>query len=80
MDCSPAGFPALRQLAELVQTCGHWVDDAIQPSHPLLPPSPSGKIYCLLSIYTVIVVAHASINIFNSFDTISLHILQVKFT
>ena len=38
MDCSPAGFPALRQLAELVQTCGHWVDDAIQPSHPLLAP------------------------------------------
>ena len=25
---------------ELAQTCVHWVYDAIQPSHPLLPPSP----------------------------------------
>ena len=25
---------------ELAQTHVHWIDDAIQPSHPLLPPSP----------------------------------------
>ena len=40
MDCStPTGFPVLHYLLELDQTHVHWVDDAIQPSHPLLPPS-----------------------------------------
>ena len=28
------------QLPELAQTHVHWIGDAIQPSHPLLPPSP----------------------------------------
>ena len=40
MDCSTPGFPVLRYLLEFVQTHVHWVSDAIQPSHPLLPPSP----------------------------------------
>ena len=40
MDCSTPGFPALHHLAELAQTHVHWVGDAIQPSHPLLSPSP----------------------------------------
>ena len=35
------GFPVLHQLPELAQTQLHWVGDAIQPSHPLLSPSPS---------------------------------------
>ena len=34
------GFPVHYQLAELAQTHVHWVGDAIQPSHPLLSPSP----------------------------------------
>ena len=34
------GFPVLHNLPEFAQTHVHWVDDAIQPSHPLLPPSP----------------------------------------
>ena len=33
-------FPVLHRLSELAQTQAQWVDDAIQPSHPLLPPSP----------------------------------------
>ena len=33
------GFPVLHYLLELAQTHFHWVDDAIQPSHPLLPSS-----------------------------------------
>ena len=41
MDCSTPGSPALHRLLELAQTHVHWVDDAIQPSHPLLSPSPS---------------------------------------
>ena len=34
------GFPVFHQLPELAQTHVHWVEDAIQPSHPLLSPSP----------------------------------------
>ena len=41
MDCSMPGFPVLRHLLELAQTHVHWVDDAIQPCHPLSSPSPS---------------------------------------
>jgi len=33
-------FPILHHLPELAQTHVHWVDDAIQPSHPLSSPSP----------------------------------------
>ena len=40
MDCSTPGFPVHHQLPELTQTHVHRVSDAIQPSHPLLPPSP----------------------------------------
>jgi len=40
MDCSMPGFPVNHQLPELVQTHAHWVSDAIQPAHPLSPPSP----------------------------------------
>ena len=40
MDCSMTGFPIHHQLLELAQTHVHQVDDAIQPSHPLLSPSP----------------------------------------
>ena len=40
MDHSTPGFPVLHQLQELAQTHVHWVGDAIQPSHPLLSPSP----------------------------------------
>ena len=40
MDCSTPGFPVLHHLLEFAQTHVHWMDDAIQQSHPLLPPSP----------------------------------------
>ena len=40
MDCSMPGLPVHRQLLEFTQTHVHWVSDAIQPSHPLLSPSP----------------------------------------
>ena len=39
-DCSTLGFPVLHHLLELAQTHVHSVDDAIQPSCPLLSPSP----------------------------------------
>ena len=40
MNCSRPGFPVLRYLLEFAQTHVHGVSDAIQPSYPLLPPSP----------------------------------------
>ena len=40
VDCSMPGLPVHCQLPELTQTHVHWVGDAIQPSHPLLSPSP----------------------------------------
>ena len=40
MDCSTPDFPVLHYLPEVAQTHVHGVDDALQPSHPLLPPSP----------------------------------------
>ena len=40
MDCSTPGFLVYHQLPELVQTHIRRVSDAIQPSHPLSPPSP----------------------------------------
>ena len=40
MDCSTPGFPVHHQLPKLAHTHVHQVGDAIQPSHPLLSPSP----------------------------------------
>ena len=40
VDCSPPVLPVLHYLSKFAQTHIHWVSDAIQPFHPLLPPSP----------------------------------------
>ena len=40
MNHSTPGLPVHHQLPESTQTHVHWVGDAIQPSHPLLPASP----------------------------------------
>jgi len=40
MGSSVSGFPVHHQLPEPTQTHVHHVSDAIQPSHPLLSPSP----------------------------------------
>ena len=40
MDCSMPSFPVLHHLPEFAHTHVHWVSDAIQPPHPLSPPSP----------------------------------------
>ena len=45
MNCSKPGFPVLHHLPELAQTHVHWVSDASQMSHPVLPFSS-----CLLSL------------------------------
>ena len=40
MNRSTPGLPVHHQLPEFTQTHVHRVSDAIQPSHPLLSPSP----------------------------------------
>ena len=40
VNCSMSVFPVHHHLPELTQTHVHQVGDAIQPSHPLLSPSP----------------------------------------
>ena len=40
MNCSMPGLPVHHQLPESTQTHAHLVGDVIQPSHPLLSPSP----------------------------------------
>ena len=40
MNCSMPGLPVCHQLPEFTQTHVHRVNDVIQPSHPLLSPSP----------------------------------------
>ena len=40
MDYSTPGFPVHHQLPELAQIHVHHIGDAIQPSQPLLSPSP----------------------------------------
>ena len=41
MDCSTPGFPVHHQLLELAQTHVLQLTDSMQPSHPLLSPSPA---------------------------------------
>ena len=37
MNCSTPGLPVHHQPLEFTQTHVHWVGDAIQPSHPVVP-------------------------------------------
>ena len=46
MDCSTPGLPVLHYLPEFARTHVHHFGDAIQPSHPLLPPSPPALGLC----------------------------------
>ena len=39
MDGSMPGFPVPLHLLEFAHIHAHWISDAIQPSHPLLPSS-----------------------------------------
>ena len=39
MNCSIPGFSVHHNLPDFAQTHVHWVGDAIQPFHPLSPPS-----------------------------------------
>ena len=58
MDCSTPGFPVLHYFLEFAQTRIHWVDDAIQPSHPLLTPSPAFSLFQHQSLFQWIGSSH----------------------
>ena len=45
VDHSTPGIPVHQQFPEFTQTHVHWVNEAIQPSHPLSSPSPSPSIF-----------------------------------
>ena len=40
MDCTMPGFQVIHHLPKLAQIHVHWVNDTIQPSHPLSSASP----------------------------------------
>ena len=52
MDCSTPGLPVHHQLPEFNQTHVHQVSDAIQPSHPLLSPSPPAPILPSIRVFS----------------------------
>ena len=64
MDSSTPGFPVLHYLPEFAQIHVHWVSDAIQPSHPLLPPSPPAFIFPNIRVFS---------------NELALHIRQPKY-
>ena len=41
MDCSMPDLPVLQHLLKLAKVHVHCIGDAILPSHPLMPSSPS---------------------------------------
>ena len=52
MDCSTPGLPVCHQLLELARTHVHEVGDAIQPSHPVLSPSPPTSIFPSIRVFS----------------------------
>ena len=46
MKCSMSGFPVLHYVLEFASARVQWVEDAIQPIHPLLPSSPPALSLC----------------------------------
>ena len=53
IGCSTPGFSVLHCILEFAQTHVHWVDDALQPSHHLLPTSPAALAGGLFSTSTI---------------------------
>ena len=56
-NCSPPGFPVFHHLPEFAQTHVH-VSDAIQPSHPLSPPSHLPSIFLTIRVFSNGLVLH----------------------
>ena len=52
MNSSTPCLPVHHQLPEFIQTHVCQVSDAIQPSHPLLPPSPPTLIFTSIKVFS----------------------------
>ena len=52
MNHSTPGLPVHHQLPEFTQTHVHRVSDAIQPSHPLLSPSPPASVFSSIRVFS----------------------------
>ena len=71
VGCGTPGFPVHHHLLELAQTHLHWVSGAIQPSHPLLPPSPPAFILSQYqSLFQWVSSLHLMAKIFPYYDTL----------
>ena len=58
VDCSVRGFPVLHYLPGFAQTHVHWVNDAIQPSHSLLSPSPPFDLFQHQGLFQWVSTSH----------------------
>ena len=74
MHCSPLGFPVHHQLLELSQTHVHWVSDAIQPSHPLLFPSPAFNFFQHHRLYQWVKSSGQSIGVSASASVLPMNV------
>ena len=63
MDCSMPCFPVLHYFLELAQIYVHWVDDATQPSYPLLSPSPPASIFSSISLFQSFSSSHRVVKV-----------------
>ena len=69
MDCSMPGFPVHYQLLAPTQTPVHWVDDAIQLSHPLSSPSlPVSNLFQHQGLFQWVSSSHQVANVLYSFS------------
>ena len=75
MDCSTPGFPVPHHLLEFAQVHVHCVSDAVQPSHPLMPFSPSAlnlsqhqglfqRVVCSHQVPKYVTLYHASLTLY----------------
>ena len=69
MDYSTPDFSVHHQLLELTQTHGHWVGDAIQPSHPLSSsPPPAFNLSQHQGLFQWVRSLHQVVKVFGSFS------------
>ena len=68
MDCSTSGLPVHHQFPEFTQTHVHQVGDAIQPSHPLLSPSPPAFNLSSIRVFSNESVLHIRLPKYRSFS------------
>ena len=78
MDSSTPGFPVLHYLPEFAQIHVHWVSDAIQPSHPLLPPSPPAFIFPNIRLFSNELALHIRRPKYWSFSSASVLPMNIQ--